>query len=336
MASKKEMLAQAAAMTGVTRLLESRRGRPSLLILNYHRVGDARATPYDSGTFSCDGAEFDWQVGWLKRHFPILNLEQALNVVHGRATPEHTSVAITFDDGYRDNYDVAFPVLRSHGVSATFFVPTAFVGTGSLPWWDEIAYMLKRAKEPRVRLTYPAEAEFELVDQVAGIRNVLNFYKRAGSLDTQRFLDELAAATGCERPGAQAERCFLNFDEAREMQAAGMRFGSHSHTHEILGKHTYERQLEELTISRGILERELGRETDTLAYPVGQPNCFSEETFRALQAAKYSTAFSFYTGVNVPGKIAPLNVLRDGVDGEIREIFRLRAVMYANVGRSLV
>ncbi len=336
MAGKKEMLAQVAAKTGVTWLLESLPGRSSLLILNYHRVGEAAATPYDSGTFSCNGAEFDWQIGWLKKHFPILNLRQALDVVHGRATPKHTSVLITFDDGYRDNYDVAVPVLRRHDLSATFFLPTAFVGTGSLPWWDEIAYMLKRTEQPRVRLIYPAKAEFDLADRPTAIRNVLNFYKQAGSLDTEQFLNDLAAATDRERPGATAERCFLNFDEAREMQVAGMSFGSHTHTHEILSKHTYARQLEELTVSRGILERELGGEIDTLAYPVGQPNCFSEDTYAALRAAKYSTAFSFYKGVNVPGSIAPLDVLRAGVDGESREIFRLRAAMYANAGRSLV
>ncbi len=330
------MLARAAAKTGVTWLLESRPGRSSLLILNYHRVGDAQATPYDSGTFSCTGAEFEWQIGWLKKHYPILNLPQALDVVHGRATPQHTSLLITFDDGYRDNYDVAFPVLRKHGVSAAFFLPTAFVGTGSLPWWDEIAYILKRAQQPRVRLIYPEKAEFDLAARPAAIRNVLNFYKQAGSLDTEQFLNDLAGATASERPGATAERCFLNFDEAREMQAAGMGFGSHTHTHEILSKHPYERQLEELTVSRAILERELGGDIDTLAYPVGQPNCFSAATFAALQAARYSTAFSFYKGVNVPGSIAPLDVLRAGVDGESREIFRLRAALYANAGRSLV
>src|SRR5579863_10247343 len=100
MASKKEMLAKFARYTGVTRVLESLPGRASLLILNYHRVGNPELTLYDSGTFSCSAAELDWQVSWLKRRFPIVNLQQAADIVHGRSTPADTSVLLTFDDGY--------------------------------------------------------------------------------------------------------------------------------------------------------------------------------------------------------------------------------------------
>jgi peptidoglycan/xylan/chitin deacetylase (PgdA/CDA1 family) len=119
------------------------------------------------------------------------------------------------------------------------------------------------------------------------------------------------------------------------MQSNGMCFGSHTHTHEILGKLTYARQFEELSTSRAILEHELGGPIDTLAYPVGQPDTFTADTFKALGEANYSTAFSFYTGVNIPGAIAPFNVLRGGVDGEPRNIFRLRTALRAATRKEL-
>src|SRR5580704_14830975 len=99
MSSKREKLAQFASHTGVTRVLESLPGWASLLILNYHRIGDPRLTPYDPGLFSCTAKEFDWQLDWLKRRFPILNLHEAVDIVHGRAKPSRTSILITFDDG---------------------------------------------------------------------------------------------------------------------------------------------------------------------------------------------------------------------------------------------
>jgi len=338
MLSKKEILARSASYSGVTTVLDGLPKRPALLILNYHRVGIAEQTPYDSATFSCTAEELDWQVGWLKQRFPILTLDEAVEVAHGRSRPAKTSVLITFDDGYRDNFVEAFPVLRRHNASATFFLPTAFVGTGNLPWWDEIAFMVKRAKEPRLRLSYPQMAEFDLTsgDRAAAVVSVLRLFKTAAVIDTARFLEELEAASGCERPGEHGERCFLNWDEAREMQAAGMCFGSHTHTHEILGRMPYERQLEELQTSRKILEAELGREIDTLAYPRGKPGSFSGDTFRALREANYGTAFSFYSGINLPGQIDPFDVLRTGVDQESRAVFRLRATMYATTGRGLV
>ncbi|MFI5348844.1 MAG: polysaccharide deacetylase family protein [Elusimicrobiota bacterium] len=337
MLGKKKLLARVGAYTGVTRLVEALPGPPSLLILNYHRVGDAEKTPYDSGTFSCTTAEFDWQVDYLKRRFPIVDLEGAVDIAHGRVKTPRTSLLLTFDDGYRDNFDQAFPVLRAHGVSATFFLPTAFVGTGRLPWWDLIAFIVKSSAERRIALSYPEAAEFDLgpSDRSRTVAAILQLFKRPAVADTERFIRELEAACGAERPAGGAERCFLNWDEAREMQESGMRFGSHTHTHEILSKHPYARQLEELNASRRLLESELGRSIDTLAYPVGQPDTFNDETFKALREARYSTAFSFYSGVNVPGRIQPFNVLRGGVDGEDRSVLRLRVALRAATRQEL-
>jgi peptidoglycan/xylan/chitin deacetylase (PgdA/CDA1 family) len=63
----------------------------------------------------------------------MATLEEALAMLDGEA-PRGTSVLITLDDGYLHNYTLAFPILRRHGVQSVFFLPTAFVGTGKLPW----------------------------------------------------------------------------------------------------------------------------------------------------------------------------------------------------------
>ncbi len=336
MTGKRELVAQLARYGGITRLLEAPPSRPQLLILNYHRVGDPARTPYDSGLFSCTAAELDWQVGRLKRQFQIVSLAEAAEIAHGVAQPKGTAVLITFDDGYRDNFDQAFPVLRRHGVPAAFFLPTLFVGGQRLPWWDEIAFLVKRARGEMLHVGYPEVAEFSLADRERAVVAVLKLFKRAASIETGRFLDGLSAASGVARPGADAERCFLSWDEARAMQAAGMGFGSHTHTHEILGRLPYARQVEELATSRNILERELGGEIDTLAYPVGKLDCFTEETFRALRTAGYRTAFSFYGGVNLPGRTQPFDVRREAVDHVSPAHFRLRNALYGRLGRSAV
>ncbi|HZL27452.1 MAG TPA: polysaccharide deacetylase family protein [Acidobacteriaceae bacterium] len=337
MSSKRELLAQAGAYSGFTRLAEAIPGPPLLLILNYHRIGDAAKTPYDSGTFSCTVDELDWQVSYLKRRFPIVTLEQAADIVHGRSAPLKTSVLITFDDGYRDNYDAAFPVFVKHQVSASFFLPTSYIGTGYLPWWDLIAYIVKTSCESRIALAYPESAEFDLTParRARSVMEILKLFKRPSMTDAERFISELEAACGSTRPAESAERCFLNWDEAREMQRGGMCFGSHTHTHEILGKLSLARQTEELQTSREILERELDRTIDTLAYPVGKLDTFSADTFTALRNARYETAFSFYSGVNHPGHIQPFDVLRCSVDQVSRPLFRLRMALRTATGRNI-
>ena len=120
------------------------------------------------------------------------------------------------------------------------------------------------------------------------------------------------------------------------MQRLGMCFGSHTHTHTILTKLSAAQQDEELRTSRAILERELGCTVDTLAYPRGKPETFSEDTFAALRNNGYSTAFSFYNGINRAGQMQAFNVTRCAVDGESPSLFRLRMAGRAVIGRELL
>jgi peptidoglycan/xylan/chitin deacetylase (PgdA/CDA1 family) len=335
MRGKRELISDLCAATGATWLLEHAPQRPVLMILNYHRVGDADATEYDPGLFSCTAQEFDWQIDYLKRRFRMTTLEEVLALLAGKDRLAETRVLITFDDGYLDNYAVAYPVLRRHGVQGVFFLPTGFAGTNRVPWWDEIAYIVKHAQRRRFRLEYPHAVDFDLDAEgmARSIMQVLNLYKQPAMRDGGRFVEELEQACASSRPGAGARRCFLDWNEAREMLQGGMAFGSHTHNHEILSKLAPQAQVEELRISRAILEKELGQTIDTLAYPVGARDTFSEDTVHALGEAGYRAAFSFYTGFNT-GSIAPFDIKRCGVDRQSRRRLRLQTGLGSHVGNA--
>lgn len=323
MLGKREFVARLSARFGVTSALEILPKRRQLLILNYHRIGDPAKTPYDSGTFSASAEEFDQQIACLKRRYHMATLEEALGGERG--------VLITFDDGYLDNYKEAFPVLKSHGVQAVFFLPTAFVGTGKIPWWDSIAYILKHSRNRRIQLAYPEKAEYDLEPALGVIEQVLATAKRS-EVSTDLLIADLERACDCPRPAAGAERCFLSWEEAREMQAAGMAFGSHTHTHEILSKLSNEKQMEELKTSREIMERELGQPIRTLAYPVGAPSTFSASTMDAAERAGYVAAFSFFGGINTPGRMERFNIRRVGVASPSIARLRLQTALMALTG----
>ncbi len=335
MVAKREIVAYMSNATGVTRILEADHLGPRLLVLNYHRVGESTRTLFDSGIYSCTADEFDWQVAWLKKRFVFPTLEEAADIIHGRTVPKKNSVLITFDDGYRDNYQIAFPILKKHGVPGTFFLPTAFVGTGNLPWWDQIAYLIKISSKQRISLTYPDKMEFDITRRfrAQSIRSILTAFKTPRTTDPERFIRELGEACGTQTVTEAPEPCFMSWDEAREMTRGGMSFGSHTHSHEIISKLPYSRQLEELTQSKAILERELQTPIQTLAYPVGAADSFSKDSMKAAAEAGYHTAFSFYSGVNIPGKIKPFDVLRVGVSQDSRATFRFRMACLAATGR---
>lgn len=321
-AGKRERLAQAATRLGLTRLLESCARRPGLAVLGWHRIGDAAQAAHDPGLYSATADQFYSQIQCLKRRYAVLTLPEALELLRkGRGGP---AVLLTFDDGYRDNYSVAFPILRSLGAPATFFLPTSFVGTGRIPWWDAIAWMLRRTHRAAVTLSYPAPLTVSLDDLRAALRCVLNLYKLPTMQDSPRFFAQLAAETGVEPPGPNEEPLFMNWEEVREMVKGGMSFGSHTHTHPVLASVPAERQTAELQASASLLATEAGVTAPALAYPVGKPHSFNEATRSALKNLNYSSAFSFYGGINLPGRTDVYDIRRLCVDDYYSEgSFRL-------------
>src|SRR5215467_11233170 len=115
--SKREQAAHILHASGLGWLLRRLKTWNGVLVINYHRVGKGSNSLFDRGLWSATPEDFDAQVRFLKEHYEIIgadDLDKVARTRYGRY------VQITFDDGYRDNYEYAYPILKSHGVSATF------------------------------------------------------------------------------------------------------------------------------------------------------------------------------------------------------------------------
>ena len=316
--SKKNLASKAASIAGLTNLLEALANRDSLLVLNYHRIGDRDTTEFDRGVYSATPEEFERQVTYIQSRFEIITLEEVTEKVTSGKPFGGPKILLTFDDGYIDNYELAFPILRSLGAQATFFLVSDYLQAPTVPWWDKIAYLIRNA-HPRgrtLRLHYPTETSFHLTrtnrEQV--IRSVLNLYKLEATKDTDLFLAQLEEACQIGHPFPSNTRMFLTSDQAKEMIQGGMAIGGHTRTHRILGKLTPEEQKAEVEHSVEELTRELGIRIDSFSYPVGSQVAFNDASKRALQEHNFQTAFSFYGGLNKAGSIDPLDIRRFGVE----------------------
>jgi peptidoglycan/xylan/chitin deacetylase (PgdA/CDA1 family) len=309
--------------------------RDSLLIINYHRIGNSEEDLFDSGAFSATAEEFDEQITFLKRNVDFVTLEEALAFVDGsqKDRVRRCRMLITFDDGYLDNYEIAHPILRSHGVQGVFFLVTSMVGSHHIPWWDAIAHLMKTGRKRRFSLHYPANLEVD-VDRdgmAESLRAILKLYKRPENLDPARFMREAAETIqGADLPTTQ--RRFLNWDEAREMRRQGAAIGSHTHSHSLLSQLEPDRQYEELAKSRAILKEQLGFAVDTMAYPVGNRKAFTDGTKRIAQEVGYRAAFSFYGGANFQGKTSPYDVCRFDIGHHGLDRLRLDAAVWRLTG----
>ena len=326
---KRELLAKALFWSGAAFLSGQLPERDLLLVLNYHRIGNRDDDPFDPGVFSATEDRFNDQISYLKRHVSLVTLQEAVAFVDGtiNETTRRCRVLITFDDGYLDNYQVAFPILRSHGVQGVFFLATSMVGSCSVPWWDHIAFLMRTARQRRFSLHYPADLAIDLVENgmTKSLRDLLSLYMRPGNADPERFILELREeAQGDDLPGT---RRFLSWDEAREMIGGGMAIGSHTHSHTVLSQLGPDRQRQELARSRTLLREQLGIEADALAYPIGATSSFSDQTQQLAQEVGYRAAFSFHGGTNLPGMTRPYDVKRVAVDHQGWTRFRVQAAI---------
>ena len=196
-----------------------------------------------------------------------------------------------------------YPILRSHAAcKECSFLPPAWSGSASVPWWDHIAYLMKTARSRRrFSLRYPAGLAVDIDREwLDGELTKLFFglYKRPDNSDPARFIQELTEeAKGEEPPGTL--RRFLNWDEAREMTRGGMAIGSHTHSHPVLSQLEPDAAVRRAIKSRAILKEQLGVEADVLAYPVGAKTSFTNRTKQAARGAGYRAAFSYHGGTNI-------------------------------------
>jgi peptidoglycan/xylan/chitin deacetylase (PgdA/CDA1 family) len=333
---RRELLARGLLWSGAAFLLSQLPARDSLLVLNYHRIGNPEEDLFDPGVFSATAEEFSDQIAYLKCRASPVTLEEALAFIGGtlKERARRCRVLITFDDGYLDNYAVAYPILRSHGVQGVFFLATGMVGSCQVPWWDQIAYLVKTARKRAFSLSYPADLAVDIDRKglAESLQAILKLYKKPENADPARFIRELTEQARGEDPPATLRR-FLSWDEAREMIRGGMAIGSHTHSHQVLSQLEPEGQLEELSRSRAILKERLGIEADALAYPVGAKASFTGQTQALARDAGYRAAFSFYGGTNLPGKTRPYDVNRIGIGHQGWSRFRVQAAVCRFTGK---
>jgi peptidoglycan/xylan/chitin deacetylase (PgdA/CDA1 family) len=336
--SKREKASVVAARLGLAWMLERLPRRPCLLIFNYHRIGSEGNDTYDPGLIEASPDQFDEQMRILKNHYALAELSEVQELVEHPERMRHCRVLVTLDDGYRDNHHVALPILRSHGIKATFFLATGFVGTKRVPWWDQVGYLVRRTEKRVLRIHYPRELTFDLCEtsRFDVVEALLRIYKCEHTTEYERFLAGVEEACEVARPQEAREPLFMTWEEARDLVKAGMSIGSHTHDHELLAKLSPEEQLRQCRLSREILARELGVDVDALAYPVGSRTSFSDVTVRCLQETGYRTAFSYYGGINKPSRaIARYDVNRIPVGALSASRFRMRTAVAVVTAREL-
>ncbi|KPV40329.1 polysaccharide deacetylase [Thiohalorhabdus denitrificans] len=262
-------------------------GRGRLGVLIYHRVLE-EADPLDPDI--PDAATFDWQMGLLAEEFrPLPLAEGVAGLARGTLPPR--AVAVTFDDGYADNYTVALPILRRWGVPATFFIATGYLGGGRM-WNDIITETVRRWPEGEMDLRHMGLGRWPLDGEEARRE------ARMGLIQELRYrpLEErerVVEGLGAELGGPPSPRLMLDPGEVRALAGAGMEIGAHTRSHPILSTLDPDRARAEVAESKAHLEEITGGACRFFAYPNGRPGeDYGPEHVDLVRAAGFQAAVS--------------------------------------------
>ena len=294
--SKRGLLAKALDVTGCGRMLRAAVPWNGVLILNYHRIGNRHTSLLDRNLWSATGEDFDAQIGMLAKNFDVVGLDD-LDLVFRAGSGRF--VMITFDDGYLDNYTNAYPILKSHGVTSTFFITTGFLDIPKVPWWDEIAWIVRSSPLDALDVNpwTMTPVLFDEPHREMAINRLLSIYKTLPGSATEDFVCFLAERLKSGRiPNRVAKELWMTWDMIREMKQNGMTFGGHTVTHPVLANLTAEEQDYEVGECRRRMVEELGEPLDAFSYPVGGPKSFNSDTRASLIRHGFRWGFTYLGG----------------------------------------
>ncbi|CAH2031393.1 polysaccharide deacetylase family protein [Trichlorobacter ammonificans] len=292
--SLKQTLLRAAGSFGLDSLFRYL-NRGKLLVVMYHGVtaGDHRPPVWTQLPVE----RFRKQVAFLRSHYTPLTLTEVTAALAGNSSLPERALLITFDDGLRNNYSCAFPILQQMGVPAAVFLTVDLIGTQQLLWFDELLFLLREALDRG--LTPPLADPQTLALLHSGqlwpaYLVAVERLKRAGRTERQRVMERLRREIPLDRGPLLEDFGLLSWDQVTAMHRSGqVEFGVHTATHRIVSELAEEEWEREITLPRRLLEERLGCPVTSFCFPNGRPGLdFVPEHGAALRRSGYLCAFS--------------------------------------------
>ena len=271
------------------------RSRNKYRILTYHRFAPEL---YPS-------VEVDLQkhCAFLRKYFEVIPLAEIGRCIDSGQKLPPNALAVTIDDGYRDFFEVAFPVFRTWKIPATVFLITDFLDGKLWPWWNQIEYAVMHTQVPyltselRPGETLPLANRDQKVQAVSTLCLDIAKLRNKARLDFMRVLPELLRVDLPSKLPRQYQP--MSWDEVRSLAGNGIEFGAHTKTHPVLTSlEDPESVYDEVAGSKARLDQELGQATLHFCYPNGDWN---DAVLKAVERCNFQTAVTTKPGFNGPG-----------------------------------
>lgn len=255
-----------------------------IIILGYHRVVKdfTHSSKLSIPSLLISAQTFRRHLDLIRKNYCCVSLDEALDMISGRYTPKRDCVALTFDDGYQDFYDVAFPILQEYSMPATLFVPTSLLGHKTPLLHDQIYYLVMEATKRNISIISILEAQ-GITKPLPALRRALNYrnndyYEAMRALHEiprtklEILIDAIKAKLNFNEAHFPEEYRLLNWSMVRELAKANITIGAHTLNHALLTEESLNVAELEIYGSKVELEDKLDMPVRHFAYPDGRYN----------------------------------------------------------------
>lgn len=260
-------------------------------ILMYHSVPPASETQWIDPCNCISEKIFEQQMRFLSQHRQVISIEQLTQQLKREEPIQRGTVAITFDDGYRNNLTVAAPILAKYDLPATLYLATNYVSTGENQWIDTVYSAFRTCS--RYRLNLLSFKDKRLLDwtltehkqREQAYRAIVSYLIEADVAQRQKLLAEIDRQL---MPTAYPPQLTLTWDEVRQMQQQypNITLGVHTANHLDLSTHS-DRTAEEMKISMAQIRAATGIRPQHLSFPY---NRYNDQALAQVAAARLSSA----------------------------------------------
>jgi peptidoglycan/xylan/chitin deacetylase (PgdA/CDA1 family) len=305
----KVALAHALYYTGVLRIWQAIVLRRKAVVLMYHRVlsDEERQATCSHPGIVVSKATFEAQMAFLKRRFVVLSVDQFANRLDNRAPFLDSSCLITFDDGWRDNFEHALPALARHGLPAIVFLPVNYIGRDCPFWQEALTHLVWRAVEEVTSNPGRRDRLLDLVSPLglqgllqlgdlhgrASICEAVRTIKQEGRSLIGQVLLDLSAELGIDLAEISRTDGFMTWDQVGEMSRHGVALGGHGAEHHLLTQIPSTDAAADILTSKQVLDARLSQRARAFAYPNGDWN---PEVATAVRMSGFDLAFTTRRG----------------------------------------
>lgn len=270
-----------------------------LITLAYHRIRvRGEICPLADSLFGPDRETFAGQIAWLSQNTSPISEADLLDCIERRRPFPKRATLVTFDDGYRDNFTQAAPILKRYRVPAIYFVPTAALNKRELFWWDELARIIRETGADCATLC-GSELDLSADGRQRLLNSLTEYFKRTDASTRRRLIQELQRALKIDSvPHEIPESTLMTLEQVRALIDYGISVGCHTVSHPCLSRLSPEAQEKELQQSKTELESWTGRACVSVAYPFGGAEHFNAATKAISRKLGFRLGFSLIPGVD--------------------------------------